>query len=73
MIDTKDRKFVKAYMNDEIYTWIDKQAESMGMSKSAFVNMCVSNYKQQLQAITSMSQMDVYIAKMEQLIEKNNK
>lgn len=71
MLD-KDRKFVKAYVNDDIYNWVDTQADSMGMSKSAFVNMCISQYRQQVQALASFSQFDNYLDRLQGMIDGQN-
>lgn len=71
MLD-KDRKFVKAYVNDDIYNWVDAQAGSMGMSKSAFVNMCISQYRQQVQALASFSQFDNYLDRLQGMIDGQN-
>lgn len=71
MLD-KDRKFVKAYVNDDIYNWVDAQADSMGMSKSAFVNMCISQYRHQVQALASFSQFDNYLDRLQGMIDGQN-
>ena len=53
------RIFVKAYMMKEHHDWIVKQANAFGISKSALVNICVSNYKKNCEMVKRAIKEDV--------------
>ena len=65
-----NKQFIKTYVSDEILKWVEEQSELMGMSKSAFVNLCINQYRQQLQALSSFSQFDSYLDRLEVMVNK---
>ena len=65
-----NKQFIKTYVSDEILKWVEEQSEIMGMSKSAFVNLCINQYRQQLQALSSFSQFDSYLDRLEVMVNK---
>lgn len=44
--DNKElKRRVNTFMNDDIYNYVKQTSADMSMSISAFINMCVCNYK----------------------------
>lgn len=44
--DNKDlKRRVNTFMSDDIYNYVKQTSTDMSMSISAFINMCVCNYK----------------------------
>lgn len=63
------RVFIKSYMSQESYDWITKQAKAFGVTKSALVNICVGNYKQQCEMAKTMADFGSMLDRMEKLKE----
>jgi hypothetical protein len=55
---------------ENLKAWIIEQSELMGVSMSGFVNMAVSQYKQQQEALTTMQDMGAVIQKLTELENK---
>lgn len=61
------RVFIKSYMSQESYDWITSQAKALGVTKSALVNICVGNYKQQCEMSKIMSDFGSMLDRIEKL------
>ena len=48
------------YLEEDIKEWAQAQAELMGMSMSAFITMCVYNYKQSQEGLRAMRDLSLY-------------
>ena len=48
------------YLEEEIKEWTQGQAELMGMSLSAFITMCVYNYKQSQEGLKAMRDLSLF-------------
>lgn len=48
------------YLEEDIKEWAQAQAELMGMSLSAFITMCVYNYKQSQEGLRAMRDLSLY-------------
>lgn len=55
------------YCNDEIGGLIKKYSSDMGISESAFISICVDNYHSQRVAISTMSNFDDIVSRLEKL------
>lgn len=53
MSDKELKRRVNTFMNDDIYNYVKQTSADMSMSISAFINMCVCNYKN-AQEVTSL-------------------
>lgn len=53
----------------ELKKWVDKQADMMGVSQAGFVNVCITNYRQQAEALKSMQDVNII---MTQLVSLKN-
>lgn len=52
--DNKElKRRVNTFMSDDIYNYVKQTSSSMGMSISAFINLCVVTYKN-AQEVTSL-------------------
>lgn len=45
MSDKELKRRVNTFMSDDIYNYVKQTSADMSMSISAFINMCVCNYK----------------------------
>lgn len=45
MSDKELKRRVNTFMSDDIYNYVKQTSTDMSMSISAFINMCVCNYK----------------------------
>lgn len=57
-------------MSDELKEWVESQSKSFGMSQSAFINFCISQYKQQSEAMRVMQNLNPLVEKLQEL-QKN--
>lgn len=48
------------YLEEEIKEWVQAQAELMGMSLSAFITMCVYNYRQSQEGLKAMRDLSLF-------------
>ena len=55
------------FCNDEVANYVKTRSEEMGISESAFVNICIDAYMAQRMAINTMSQLDDIVRKLEVL------
>jgi hypothetical protein len=58
-------------MEENTKVWCDEQAELMGMSTSAFINLAVAQYRQQMEGLKAMQQLDGLKQMIEELSKKN--
>lgn len=65
--EEEKRIFIKSYMSKESYDWITAQAKEFGVTKSALVNICVGNYKQQCEMSKMMSSFEDMLKRLERL------
>lgn len=62
----KKRLNRKSYFcNDDIANYVRTRSEEMGISESAFVNICIDSYMAQRMAINTMSQLEDVIKSLE--------
>ena len=68
------KQYIRTYLSDDIKKWVEEQAELMGMSKSAFINLCINQYRQQLEIMKSVNQFDKYLTRLENMVnsQQNN-
>lgn len=68
------KQFIKTYLADDIKNWVEEQSEIMGMSKSAFINLCINQYRQQLDMMKTVNQFDQYLTRLENMVnsQQNN-
>lgn len=68
------KQYIRTYLSDEIKNWVEEQAEIMGMSKSAFINLCINQYRQQLDMMKTVNQFDEYLSRLENMVnsQQNN-
>lgn len=68
------KQYIRTYLSDDIKNWVEEQAEAMGMSKSAFINLCINQYRQQLEIMKSVNQFDEYLTRLENMVnsQQNN-
>lgn len=59
------------HCNERINDFIKSSANELGISESAFINICIDNYYKQQITVNTMSNLKGIIAKLEQL-EKNS-
>lgn len=55
------------FCNDEVNNYIKTRSEEMGISESAFVNICIDTYMAQRMAINTMSQFDDIVSKLDMI------
>ena len=55
------------YLDEEIKEWCQQQAEVMGMSLSAFITMCVYQYKQSQEGLKAMQNMTFFAEQLQQI------
>lgn len=67
--DEGKRIFVKCYMSEDNNNWVEKQAKGFGISKSAMVNICIANYKQNCEMAKTMAGFGDMLDRMEKLKE----
>lgn len=60
------------YCNEEVAKIVAKYSTDMGISESAFVNLCIDNYHTQRVAINTMSNLDDIMTRLDN-IEKTVK
>jgi hypothetical protein len=48
------------YLEEDVKEWAQTQAEMMGMSLSAFIAMCVYNYRQSQEGLKAMRDLSLY-------------
>ena len=48
------------YLEEDIKEWAQAQAELMGMSLSAFIAMCVYNYKRSQEGLKAIRDLSLY-------------
>jgi antitoxin component of RelBE/YafQ-DinJ toxin-antitoxin module len=63
---------VNVQLEESTKAWCDEQSSNMGMSTSAFINLCISQYKQQMEGLKAMQSLDGLKQMIEEL-SKNNK
>lgn len=68
-----DKKYIKTYVTPNLEEYIKNTAEEMGMSQSAFIVMCVNQYKVSMQSLDSMSELKNMITELKTLQLKNVK
>jgi hypothetical protein len=52
-------------INPEVLIETDKQANSLGLSRSAYISMCLANYNMQRRAMESMPTLNEILKKIE--------
>ena len=57
------------YLDEDIKQWCQLQAEIMGMSMSAFITMCVYQYKQSQEGLKAMQNITVFAEQLQQMKE----
>lgn len=63
----KETTKVQAFMKNTLVSKLDKYAESLGISRSSAINVCVSQYLQQLDTMQTMTDlMSEYKKKQEE-------
>ena len=65
-----DKKYIKTYVTPNLEEYIRNTAEEMGMSQSAFIVMCVNQYKVSMQSLDSMSELKNMIAELKNITVK---
>ena len=55
------------YLDEDIKQWCQLQAEVMGMSMSAFITMCVYQYKQSQEGLKAMQNMTLFADQLQQI------
>lgn len=55
------------YLDEGIKEWCQQQAEVMGMSLSAFITMCVYQYKQNQESLKAMQNITVFTEQLQQM------
>lgn len=83
---SKGVRLVTFYKDDETYRtnvqlkgnikrWVDEQSTKFGISQSAFINICIAQYKQQMEAMGMMKDIGSLVNKIEELQKaiKDNK
>lgn len=54
-------------INPDVLAETDKQAKALGLSRSAYVSMCIANYNMQRKAMESMPMLSDLVKKIEDL------
>ena len=62
------KQYIRTYLAEDIKNWVEEQAEVMGMSRSAFINLCINQYRQQLEMMKSVNQFDQYLTRLENMV-----
>ena len=57
------------YLDEDIKEWCQLQAEVMGMSLSAFITMCVYQYKQSQEGLKAMQNMTLFADQFKKILE----
>lgn len=57
------------YLDEDVKDWCQFQAEVMGMSLSAFVTMCVYQYKQSQEGLKAMQNMTLFADQLQSIKE----
>ena len=57
------------YLDEDVKDWCQFQAEVMGMSLSAFVTMCVYQYKQSQEGLKAMQNMTFFAEQLQSIKE----
>ena len=55
------------FCNDEVNNYVKTRAEEMGITESAFINICIDTYMAQRMAINTMSQLEDIINNLERM------
>lgn len=70
----KKKMIRKSYFcNEEVNNYVKTRAEEMGITESAFVNICIDTYMAQRMAINTMSQLEDVISKLDMMNAANQK
>ncbi|EOU2040393.1 MULTISPECIES: hypothetical protein [Bacteria] len=68
MSENNEKSIRKSYFcNSETNELVKDYSAKMGISESAFVNLCISNYHSQQVAFKTFSQLDDILLRLEQL------
>ncbi len=59
------------YLGDELQDYLEKQIEAFGMGKSAYISMVLTMYRNQVNSLEQLAKMDMYMQKIESLLDKN--
>ncbi len=59
------------YLGDELQDYLEKQSEAFGMGKSAYISMVLTMYRNQVNSLEQLAKMDMYMQKIESLLDKN--
>ena len=62
------KQYIRTYLAEDIKNWVEEQAEVMGMSRSAFINLCINQYRQQLEMMKTVNQFDQYLTRLENMV-----
>lgn len=62
---------VNVYVTEEMKSYLQEQSEALGVSISGFINVCVNNYRQQSEAVLTMSAMQKMIEELKSIKDKN--
>jgi hypothetical protein len=54
-------------MDELMKDYVEEQSERLGISQSGFINMCISNYKEQRESVQAMNNMKVLAQQIEDL------
>lgn len=71
-MDKKKLNRKSYFCNDEVASYIKTRSEEIGVSESAFINICVDSYMTQRIAINTMSNLEDIVNKLELLNESND-
>ncbi|SCK04752.1 Uncharacterised protein [uncultured Clostridium sp.] len=71
-MDKKKLNRKSYFCNDEVANYIKTRSEEIGVSESAFINICIDSYMSQRIAINTMSNLEDIINKLELLNQTND-
>lgn len=74
MSENNEKAIRKSYFcNSEVNDLVKFYSAKMGVSESAFINLCINTYHSQQMALKSFSQLDDIVLRLEQLESKCTK
>lgn len=58
------------YLGDELQDYLDKQVKCYGMGKSAYISMVLATYRQQCDALAQISNVELLLSQLQELVKK---
>lgn len=63
----ENKKRVNYYLVEDVWKFIEEQANEMGISQSAFITMVMLQYRQQSQAVSGIKNMSSILDSLEDI------